>query len=848
MKNTLMDPSLALLHVVAAVVLLTLAPTADAEAQSNQTGEAVYASMLEALRVEILAKLPRIDDAARKSIMEAPGSEARVAALRKVSELDRFLGSDALDGALAKFFILHDATPAALTDYTRQGALQKRLIDYLLSNEALMMQIAVADGARPVESHDSATANYGRVMEIYYAIRKASPKAQSGVYQRLALALALEYSELEAADIPKAVARYDHYVKAYEAGELDPNFPRLSVWELRFVVSAPEGDETLAWGREMLRSFRPDHIFTENEGGRYSNVVNTDVRYGSIDVHKDRPELAGPQNILMNGGICGRRAFFARFICRAFGVPATPRPSTGHGATARWSPKGWVVVLGPRWGSGRTATRYRHDRDFLATTQARGMGDEFLKVKRAYWIGDVMGEQRNYAEFDTRPKSGFWNAVALATQRRLIEASDAVTLDALGAELAEASGKTVAQKLAAADITPDARKITQGSDGTITIPAAAYAKTAGDAADTDDNTDDVIVMKSFDGGLQVFLPRFLQQRPMLVRGGSWRHEADLCASATRHWRGRRPRRSRDLRGLRVVAMPGEGELVPELTLEIADGVTMEFVYIRPGTFIMGGDREQQEGDVLADTPKHEVTLTQGFYLGKYEVTQSQYEAVLGQKKGSEPDHPVSGVKPFTALLFCDEISSITGLEVRLPTEAEWEYAARAGTSTRWHFGDDPAKLADYAWFKDNAEGQTHPVGQKKPNPWGLYDMYGNVAEFVRDEYSEDYYANSPKEDPTGPSLGIHSSMEYTVSVPKAGIYALTARVATSNVEQSIKLAVNGSEDAIKIALPFTIGLWGESEPVTLHLNQGDNILRFWRDQAPQFGVALKAFTLKPVGK
>jgi hypothetical protein len=230
------------------------------------------------------------------------------------------------------------------------------------------------------------------------------------------------------------------------------------------------------------------------------------------------------------------------------------------------------------------------------------------------------------------------------------------------------------------------------------------------------------------------------------------------------------------------------------------------------------------------------------------VTQAQYEVVMGKEKGDAPDHPVYGVKPYNALLFCDKISTTTGLEARLPSEAEWEYAARAGTDTRYFFGDDPSKLADYAWFKDNADGKYHPVGQKKPNPWGLYDIYGNVAEFVRDEYSEDYYANSPKQDPTGPSLGKHSGMEYSIKVPAAGTYELTVRMVTSNVEQSLQLAVNGSDVPVQIELPFTIGMWAESEPVTVTLKEGDNILHFWRDHAPQYGVALKSFSLKPMIK
>jgi hypothetical protein len=214
------------------------------------------------------------------------------------------------------------------------------------------------------------------------------------------------------------------------------------------------------------------------------------------------------------------------------------------------------------------------------------------------------------------------------------------------------------------------------------------------------------------------------------------------------------------------------------------------------------------------------------------------------RSAEDPDLPVDGVKPYTSLLFCDELSARTGMEVRLPTEAEWEYAARAGTGSRYHFGDDPSQLGDYAWFKDNAGGKSHPVGLKKPNAWGLYDMYGNVAEFVRDEHQEDYYAQGPKVDPAGPSLGIHSSMEYTVTVPQAGEYTLTARVVTANPDQTLKVAANGGP-AATLTMPLTLGEWGVSQAVTITLGQGENTLHFWRDQAPQYGMAVKSFTLRP---
>jgi len=195
-----------------------------------------------------------------------------------------------------------------------------------------------------------------------------------------------------------------------------------------------------------------------------------------------------------------------------------------------------------------------------------------------------------------------------------------------------------------------------------------------------------------------------------------------------------------------------------LTLDLGNGVTMECVYIRPGTFEMGGRNNSKEGRFTAvETPKHWVTITKGFYLGKYEVTQAQYQAMTGSnpsKSTKDPNCPVDNTRWENVLEFCQKASEKTKRIVRLPTEAEWEYACRAGTATDWSHGSDPARLIDYAWIDTNAEGRSHPVGQKKPNPWGLYDMHGNVCERVSDRYDKNYYASSPKEDPTGASGGV----------------------------------------------------------------------------------------------
>jgi formylglycine-generating enzyme required for sulfatase activity len=169
-----------------------------------------------------------------------------------------------------------------------------------------------------------------------------------------------------------------------------------------------------------------------------------------------------------------------------------------------------------------------------------------------------------------------------------------------------------------------------------------------------------------------------------------------------------------------------------------------------------------------------VRITRPFYLGTTEVTQGQYRAVTGVNpskfRGSD-DLPVENVSWTDAIVFCNKLSAKEGLKpyykpgasgvpsggdgYRLPTEAEWEYACRAGSTTSYSFGDDAARLAEYAWFDGNSDGKTHPVGQKRPNAWGLFDMHGNVTEWCWDRGGDksNYYANSPGADPLGPLRG-----------------------------------------------------------------------------------------------
>lgn len=184
---------------------------------------------------------------------------------------------------------------------------------------------------------------------------------------------------------------------------------------------------------------------------------------------------------------------------------------------------------------------------------------------------------------------------------------------------------------------------------------------------------------------------------------------------------------------------------------------MELVLIQAGTFQMGS----KSGNGV-ELPAHKVTITRPFYMGKYEVTQGEWKAVMGTDpstfKGAR--NPVENVTWDDCQTFFRKLKEkVPARKFRLPTEAEWEYACRAGSTTQYCYGDDDAGIDDYAWYMlntgrnmlDAAGMKTHPVGEKKPNAWGLYDMHGNVCEWCQDWYGA--YAGDDQKDPAGPANG-----------------------------------------------------------------------------------------------
>ena len=215
---------------------------------------------------------------------------------------------------------------------------------------------------------------------------------------------------------------------------------------------------------------------------------------------------------------------------------------------------------------------------------------------------------------------------------------------------------------------------------------------------------------------------------------------------------------------------------------------LNLVWIAPGGFVMGSPsdeagRSDSEGPFVA-------TLSRGYWLGRYLVTQAQWMAVTGENpshfRDAGPDHPVENVSWVDVMAFCDLLNRRyggdlpAGYRFQPPSEVEWEYACRAGSQTRYCYGDDTALLSAYAWHRENSAGITHPVGEKAPNAWGLHDVHGLVAEWCLDAYSA--YPGEPAVDWVGAGEGaVHAMRSCAYGTPPASsLFRCAARIYTES--------------------------------------------------------------------
>jgi len=247
---------------------------------------------------------------------------------------------------------------------------------------------------------------------------------------------------------------------------------------------------------------------------------------------------------------------------------------------------------------------------------------------------------------------------------------------------------------------------------------------------------------------------------------------------------------------------------PEQGKVVTNSIGMKLVYVPAGSFMMGSPSTEEGRSKMErmEGPQHQVRISDGFWMGQTEVTQGQYKSVMNAQPWSgenyvreSANNPAVWVTWDDAAAFCRKLSQQEGKTYRLPTEAEWEYACRAGTTTRFSFGDSYSSLGDYAWFDGNArkvsQQYAHPVGQKKPNPWGMYDMHGNVLEWCNDWYADDYYSESPRNDPTGPDKG-------SLRVHRGGSWRFTPQYCRSACRVRFTPSGRGSNLGFRVARSF----------------------------------------------
>lgn len=443
----------------------------------------------------------KLPDAIKAAEVAKQAHDSALAATYKAMDAlgaSGILSSGALDAKLAQYVIIKDATPTGLAEFAQQSPENQKLVDQLLADKDLMLQMLISDGA--------SGGKYDQAIKIYTDIQKASPKAKDGIFQRLAMAVSLahaapikkrdrptgadglEASETDTADTGSEfidpVQRYLSYEKWYEAGELQKGFKDLNVWNLRRVVDCTDPDEILVWGRQMLHTLRPDCIPEDGDTLVFVNVVDAEIAYGSGGLVNDLPDKHFMQNILANGGICGRRGFFGRFILQAFGVPSTERVEPGHSTITLWHPSGWQTRLGGGFERsafgfyskmGQGGGGYGADVNFVSSSEAREDEAAYIKVKRAQWIASFMGESwkpglitysgktRGPAPLKPGevPKPSTWSDLALYEQRRIIAG-----LEASKTKPSAAPSVVTKEPCATGKATVDAK-------GVITIPSAA---------------------------------------------------------------------------------------------------------------------------------------------------------------------------------------------------------------------------------------------------------------------------------------------------------------------------------------------------------------------------------------
>jgi hypothetical protein len=370
--------------------------------------------------------------AAKQAVNDATACEDDVMATCQliaadiVQNLNDFLSASFDDSLLVQYTLLNTFTSKGAAEWCQKGNEEsERVLRLLLHSVDLQRRMLLAGGA--------AGDHYGRAIQIYEQIvAQQSREEPDAVLERLALACGLElcnplgmFGNIKVLIDP--LQRYIHYEEAYLAGELDEAFSQFTVQELRMVVNSDASDEQLVWGRESLKNYRPQYVLTDDVQFRYCNIVKSDVPYLKPVWYK---EPRSYDQILSGGGKCGPRAWYGRFVCKAFGIPVWGVRQTGHACMGRWTREGWKTCFGKGFPHSYWGTR--RGSDFYLETQARSAVESeeayIQQVLRLEWMGQFCKESSKLVRehFMAHPKYPWWT-LSMMQRKILAAAAEAVT-------------------------------------------------------------------------------------------------------------------------------------------------------------------------------------------------------------------------------------------------------------------------------------------------------------------------------------------------------------------------------------------------------------------------------------
>jgi hypothetical protein len=383
--------------------------------------------------------------------------------------------------AMLKCAILQQANPKKLASFCQESEYNTKLVYELLdSSPEIMEEMLLNGGAKG--------GNYGRSYNIFkHLLTTIDPddKVYGPCHRRLAMAVALEHGEpIAVFDTPGShvnpFLRFENYVRAHKAGELDPAFPYFSTWEYRYVVDSDATDSQLKWGRDHLKRYRPDQATMPDMAWRYAMSVRTDVGYRQPD-STSLPRTY--QQIVSGGGKCGARAWYGRFICKAFGVPTWGVRQPGHAAMSRWTPTndGWVTILGAGWEV--SFWKERQGQCFRADAHSRAFfhGKEkeiFAKVTLLESMAEATAEDRVKCEQNRFDPNFLWSSLVNA-QRIILSRKATQESFYRGPSKGEDGHQfysKIREYLARRDEPRHDNNIEVLNDGSIKIPACAFVQ------------------------------------------------------------------------------------------------------------------------------------------------------------------------------------------------------------------------------------------------------------------------------------------------------------------------------------------------------------------------------------